>query len=92
MSDIRDIEQIRGDIAILEQIDASVAVSEAVRASVAVPEFISVYYEGEYTITPSAEAQTLSTMGLAMRQDLTINPIPSNYGLITWNGSTLTVS
>ena len=49
-------------------------------------------YEGEYTITPSAEAQTLPSTDTVMHRDIVINPIPSNYGLITWNGSTLTVS
>ena len=49
-------------------------------------------YEGDYTITPSAEEQILVTRNLRMTDNITINPIPSNYGLITWNGSTLTVS
>lgn len=49
-------------------------------------------YEGEYEVTPSEETQTLATDSLYMRGNITINPIPSNYGLITWNGSTLTVS
>lgn len=49
-------------------------------------------YEGAYAVTPSAQAQTLSTRNLRMTDDVTIAPIPSNYGLITWDGSTLTVS
>ena len=49
-------------------------------------------YEGEYEITPSMETQTLSTSNKLLARDVTVNPIPSNYGLITWNGSTLTVS
>lgn len=49
-------------------------------------------YEGSYEVTPSEETQTLATDSLYMRGNITINPIPSNYGLITWNGSTLTVS
>lgn len=49
-------------------------------------------YTGSYQITPSAETQTLQTSGLLMTNDVVVNPIPSNYGLITWNGSTLTVS
>lgn len=49
-------------------------------------------YHGPTTITPSGETQILNTAGLLVTEDLTINPIPSNYGLITWNGSTLTVS
>ena len=49
-------------------------------------------YEGDYTVTPSAETQTLDTRNLRMTDNITINPIPNNYGLITWNGSTITVS
>lgn len=49
-------------------------------------------YEGEYVVTPSSEVQTLNSRGLRMTQNVTINPIPSNYGLITWNGSNLRVS
>ena len=50
------------------------------------------YYTGEYVVTPSSEAQVLNTEQLMMSGNVTINPVPSNYGLITWNGATLTVS
>ena len=49
-------------------------------------------YEGEVEVTPSSETQVLETKNLRMGDNVTINPIPSNYGLITWNGSTITVS
>lgn len=49
-------------------------------------------YTGSYTVTPSNQTQTLQTVNLLMTSNLVINPIPSNYGLITWDGSTLTVS
>lgn len=49
-------------------------------------------YEGPYEFTPSQETQTAQTNGYLMEDDITINPIPNNYGLITWNGSVLTVS
>lgn len=49
-------------------------------------------YEGPYNVTPNARKQTLSTEGFVMTEDVVIDPIPSNYGLITWNGTTLTVS
>lgn len=49
-------------------------------------------YTGAYTIIPSSEAQVLTTKNLRMTDNITVGPIPSNYGLITWNGSTLTVS
>lgn len=49
-------------------------------------------YDGPTEITPSMETQVLLTDHHAVRANIIINPIPSNYGLITWNGSTLTVS
>lgn len=49
-------------------------------------------YSGTTEVTPTSETQTLLTKNLVMPSNVTINPIPSNYGLITWNGSTLTVS
>ena len=49
-------------------------------------------YAGPYEATPTAAAQTFTTTGKLMTADFVVNPIPSNWGLITWNGSTLTVS
>ena len=70
--------------------------TEGVSASTGTPivkEFVErTPYTGEYTVTPSTETQTLETNGLRMTDNITINPIPNNYGLITWNGSVITVS
>ena len=49
-------------------------------------------YTGAYEVTPSQETQTLETENKRMTGNVTINPIPSNYGLITWNGAFITVS
>ena len=49
-------------------------------------------YQGPYEVTPSGQTQTLNTENLLMTDNLVIKPIPSNYGLIGWNGSVLTVS
>ena len=49
-------------------------------------------YPGPTEFTPSAEKQTIGVSGYRLKENITINPIPSNYGLITWDGSTLTVS
>lgn len=49
-------------------------------------------YAGPYEITPAEDTQTIEIEHLMATQDIVINPIPSNYGLITWNGTTLTVS
>ena len=50
------------------------------------------HYEGTTTITPNSQIQTLQTVGLVVDSNIIINPIPSNYGVISWNGSVLTVS
>lgn len=49
-------------------------------------------YTGETVVTPSTTEQVLNTAETVVARNIIINPIPSNYGLITWNGSTLTVS
>ena len=49
-------------------------------------------YDGATEVTPSAATQVLQTERKVLRQDIVVNPIPSNYGLITWNGSVLMVS
>lgn len=49
-------------------------------------------YDGEYEFTPTEETQTALTNGKVLFRNITINPIPSNYGRITYNGSILTVS
>lgn len=57
--------------------------------------FMPIYpdsYTGPLTVTPSEETQVLQTERLTMPGNVVVEPIPSNYGLITWNGSTLTVS
>ena len=50
------------------------------------------HYQGPYVAVPMSEPQTLPTNGKVMDEDISIGAIPSNYGLITWNGSVLTVS
>ena len=49
-------------------------------------------YDGPYEFTPSEEAQTIDITYKTAMSDITINAIPSNYGLITWDGTKLTVS
>ena len=74
------------------------AVFHPARLSVSVnPPVVTEYvdtepYTGAYSVTPSQEEQTLETTNKRMTQDVVVNPIPSNYGLISWNGSVITVS
>ena len=50
------------------------------------------HYQGQTEFIPSREQQTAPTAGTLVDTDIIIKPIPNNWGLITWNGSTLTVS
>lgn len=49
-------------------------------------------YTGATIVTPSTSEQVLATADKVVTRNIVVNPIPSNYGLITWNGSILTVS
>lgn len=66
--------------------------SVSVRGSI-VKEYIPVEpYDGEYEVTPSPQTVVLATEGKKMEHDVIVNPIPSDWGHIVWNGSVLTVS
>jgi hypothetical protein len=49
-------------------------------------------YTGPTEFVPSEETQIVQTKNLRMTDDIVVDPIPRNYGLITYNGSTITVS
>lgn len=72
---------------------AAVAEEVTIESALAyIKEEVADPFEGDYEYTPSEETQTIQIAGKSAYQNITINPIPSNYGLITWNGATLTVS
>lgn len=83
-----DLENIilDGTAELLNVQDGSPGVVTAIREG-AFPE-----YTGEYEITPGTQDQTLNTANTSVLADIVVKAIPNNYGLITWNGSTLTVS
>ena len=55
--------------------------------SIPVPE-----YGGPYEVTPTEEMQTLYTSGRLMSGNVTVNPIPTNYGKITVIGNRLKIT
>lgn len=74
-------------------VSGSLSSTPTLSATLTVPNAAGVpKYEGDYEFTPTSETQTVAIEGLMARQDIVINPIPQNYGLITWDGSTITVS
>ena len=46
----------------------------------------------ETSATPTQATQIIVPTSGKVLSKVTVNPIPSNYGLITWDGSSLTVS
>ena len=49
-------------------------------------------YDGPLEFTPSDESQIVETSERVLLSNIIINPIPSNYGKISYNGSVLTVT
>ena len=71
----------------------TLSTNEKIQGTLTIPSAIlPPAYEGEYTFTPTSEVQVIETERKWLTNNITINPIPSNYGLITWDGSSLTVS
>lgn len=73
----------------------SLSVGETISLSLSAGEVTNIgadKYDGSYEWTPSTETQTIPIDGKQATADIVIQPIPNNYGLITYNGSTITVS
>ena len=79
---------------VAEQDGASLSVTSGGAASLTVGAevYSSSVYHGAYAVTPSQSEQVLYTADKLLRENVVVAPIPSNYGLITYNGSTITVS
>ena len=48
-------------------------------------------FHGEYIFTPTDEPQEIETAKKYMAKNIVIEPIPSNYGHIEWDGAILKV-
>ena len=49
-------------------------------------------YDGETVFTPTEYTQTIPTGHTVLLSDITINPIPSNYGRITYSGGIISIT
>lgn len=85
--------ELTGTVSAGASLVGSVNAVARLTGTIQVPSAVGVIpYDGPYEFTPTEETQTVEIENRMAIQDITINPIPSNYGLITWNGVTLTVS
>lgn len=93
MATLMQTLQLQGNLTTESTLVGTLSVRQSLNGLLTIPEGVRVpTYEGTYEVTPTEETQILDTNNLKMTDNVTINPIPSNYGLITWNGTTLTVS
>ncbi len=77
----------------MDKITGSISVQSGVEGTLVIPEeVLPDRYDGAYTVTPSGQQQRLQTEGLMMRGDVIIEPVPQNYGLVTWDGIKITIS
>lgn len=92
---VEEDEQV--DLSIGDESSVDLTVDDADEVDLSLSEQINIInpdvaFSGPYEYTPTQSSQYISIEGLVATSNITINPIPSNYGLITWNGSVLTVS
>ena len=88
-----DVLMIDGDcsLSVVVDGDASLTLMGDGECGTFMPVKSDDYYTGETEITPSQDVQVLHTTEKVLATDITINPIPSNYGRIIWNGAYLRV-
>lgn len=88
-----DLARITGSLTPIGIVTGRLASAGGVTGRLTVPDRITPEeYTGPTTVIPSQSQQILNTRDLFVADDIVIEPIPNNYGLITWNGAVLTVS
>lgn len=87
------MDKLIGTLKGIGSLQGKLSGESSVSGSLSTPERIETpSFTGDYNYTPTAEQQVIEINGLRATSNITIEPIPSNYGLITWDGSILTVS
>ena len=82
-------ETLSGQLASRHALSGTLAPVQSVSGTLAIGEKP---YAGPMTITPTTSAQTIPIANRRVTQDIIVEAIPNNYGLISWDGSILTVS
>ena len=85
--------ELTGRLTSSGQLSGFLSAAKGVSGLLTIPSAVGVdIYNGLYEYTPTANTQTIEIDHKMATSNIVINPIPSNYGLIAWNGSVLTVS
>lgn len=84
---------IGGETALVKRIDGTAALKSVYDGETAQYIGGAVQLEDEIEVTPTQSTQMIEpSEGYVGLKAVTVKPIPNNYGLITWNGSVLTIS
>lgn len=84
--------KIIGIVSVDENIYGNVSGESEIVGEISTPKIVkNTDYEGSYTVTPGESPVVLMTQEHNMTANVTVEAIPSNYGRISYNGSTLTV-
>ena len=87
------IDMLKGKLSATSQILCGVLSSDSVTMIGTLSAGYTGYILQDKEVIPSAEEQTITAdAGFGGLSSVTIAPIPNNYGLVTWNGVTLTIS
>lgn len=87
------MDVLHGKLADVGRITGGLASVQTMTGRLNTPEIISPpIYDGPTIITPTQTRQELNTAGYMLDGNITVEPIPQNYGLITYNGGIITVS
>lgn len=87
------MDKLIGALSAVGRLDATLSGVQSLTATLSLPQAAAVdEYSGPYEFTPGNAPQVVEIANKKATADITIGPIPDNYGLITWDGSTLTVS
>lgn len=84
------MEKLTGTIQTIGSVTGSLSCEKGISGELSEP--LMPKYSGKYQFTPSASAQVIRIKDKTATKDIVIEPIPSNYGLVTYNGSFLTIS
>lgn len=83
------------ELHVLDDVTASLSINDDSPVNLSVGAEViggGIPYSGSYTVRPQPYAQTLETATHVLDRDIVVEAIPNNYGLITWNGTTITIS
>lgn len=85
--------ELTGALNPIAGMEGTLSCETAITGKLSIPERVTpTAYEGPTTVTPTQEQQILRTRDFYMNDNIIVEPIPNNYGLISWNGAVLTVS